>query len=136
MEMLADWPDKVAALTVYQPFANQIVTGAKVIEYRTWSTKRRGWILIHAAAMADESCTDEEMYNLDFGGIVGAVRLTDVVDGAGRAKRWLLADPLKLAEPIYCKGAQGLWYPSNEVAAAAKRQFEAIVAAGPLARSC
>lgn len=42
-------PD-VRALTIRQPWASLIATGAKTIETRSWSTDWRGRLLIHAGA--------------------------------------------------------------------------------------
>ena len=41
------------ALTIKQPWASLIAHGVKDIENRTWKTKYRGKILIHAAATWD-----------------------------------------------------------------------------------
>lgn len=37
------------ALSLTQPWATLIVTGAKRVETRSWPTKHRGWIAIHAS---------------------------------------------------------------------------------------
>lgn len=37
------------ALTLTQPWATLVAIGAKRIETRSWSTKYRGWLAIHAA---------------------------------------------------------------------------------------
>ncbi len=84
------------AISIRQPWAHMIIEGWKPIENRTWYTKFRGDIQIHAA----KGCTNAE-YNeavafvrgfnkvlaagippldrLDRGGIIGIVRLTDCV---------------------------------------------------------
>lgn len=36
------------ALTINQPYAHLIMTGEKLVENRTWATKYRGTLLIHA----------------------------------------------------------------------------------------
>lgn len=41
------------AISVKQPWAALIVHGLKTIEIRTWGTRRRGPILIHAAKVSD-----------------------------------------------------------------------------------
>jgi ASCH domain-containing protein len=40
-------------LTVKQPWASLLVEGIKGIENRTWTTKHRGWLLIHAGVSID-----------------------------------------------------------------------------------
>lgn len=41
------------ALTIRQPFASLIAKGEKTVELRTWSTKHRGPLLVHAAKNPD-----------------------------------------------------------------------------------
>lgn len=38
------------ALTLTQPWASLVAIGAKEIETRSWTTRHRGWLAIHAAA--------------------------------------------------------------------------------------
>lgn len=40
---------KIKALTLYQPWATLIAIGAKKIETRSWDTKYRGPLAIHAS---------------------------------------------------------------------------------------
>ncbi len=76
------------ALSLLQPWASLVVTGAKQIETRSWSTKYRGGLLIHAstgkagAALTAEPPFSRYIHNfnqLPFGAIIGQVVLTDVV---------------------------------------------------------
>jgi hypothetical protein len=76
------------ALTVRNPYAWLIVGGMKPIENRSWSTKYRGPLLIHAAVSLhkDSPSEIEQRYGvsvdreqLSFGGIIGQVDLIDVV---------------------------------------------------------
>lgn len=48
------------ALTIRQPFAAAIVHGHKLIENRTWKTRYRGWIGIHAAGAVPTRKTLQE----------------------------------------------------------------------------
>lgn len=51
MQMQREWiaqPGKMACLSVQQPFASAIILGKKTIELRTWGTRYRGPIAIHA----------------------------------------------------------------------------------------
>ncbi|MCZ2341527.1 MAG: ASCH domain-containing protein [Bacteroidales bacterium] len=41
------------ALSIKQPWATLLTHGVKTIEIRTWSTRRRGWLLIHAGKSPD-----------------------------------------------------------------------------------
>lgn len=67
-------------LSVCQPFADLIVSGAKTIELRRWSTRYRGNILIHAPL--NIRYHDCERLNIDknciTGAIIGKARLVDV----------------------------------------------------------
>jgi hypothetical protein len=86
------------ALSIRQPWAHSIIHGGKDIENRTWSTKYRGPILIHAAkGMSCLEYTDANKFVSDTvrdpaaielckgawtaprGGIVGSAILADVV---------------------------------------------------------
>src|SRR5437762_3212572 len=74
---------EVYALSLKQPWAALLVHGLKTIEVRTWSTFRRGRILIHASRTED---TRPEVWDLvpselrssarQRGGIIGCGELT------------------------------------------------------------
>lgn len=124
------------AITIHQPYARLIVTGKKLIENRTWPTRYRGPLLIHAGKSKQWLDHDEaddyarEGDPLEFGAIVGAVHICDcrpveLVCGNGRHDAgcpglprhdhlfgpwcWILADVERFARPIPYKGAQGLF---------------------------
>ncbi len=81
------------ALTIRQPWAWFIAQGFKDIENRTWATRYRGPLLIHAGKKydGDEAAAEDvrKMWNetgavtmpeiLPMGGFVATARLTDVV---------------------------------------------------------
>ena len=46
-------PTKILALSVKQPWAALLAAGVKTVEVRTWATRARGPLLIHAAKTAD-----------------------------------------------------------------------------------
>jgi hypothetical protein len=99
--------------TIRQPYAAAIMAGLKTVEYRTWYTRHRGPLLVHAGARRPTSAECGEYPGLDprrfvYGAIVGAVDVTDCVEGAD-GYEWLLARPRPLAEPVPCKGVLGLW---------------------------
>ena len=72
-------------ISVRQPWASLIASGAKDIENRTWPTRYRGSLLIHASQRADDVTADEIERRfgvrlpstLPLGGVVG---ITDIVD--------------------------------------------------------
>lgn len=119
------------ALTVKQPWADLIVTGAKDIENRTWQTKFRGRILIHAAksivpvedllayplpALRREIRNLSEVRNYMTGAIIGSVEVVDCVKNhpSEWAEKdvwnWVLANPIQYETPIYdVPGKLSLW---------------------------
>ncbi|MXY46612.1 MAG: ASCH domain-containing protein [Chloroflexi bacterium] len=107
------------ALSLRQPWASLIADGRKTIETRTWRTRYRGALAIHASARPHD--------DLPTGGIIAIAWLYDcrpmaaddeahacipLYDGA---YAWLLSDvqPVPL---IPCKGMLGLWTPSEDIA--------------------
>lgn len=130
------------ALTIIQPWASLIVRGHKGVENRTWSTSYRGRLLIHAGkksldplgvSLADQlkiSLPDD----LPTGAIIGECELVDCVPVRSLTIRdlfeekdkpidpfafgpicWVLKNAKSYAEPIPCRGAQGLWIPPAEL---------------------
>jgi ASCH domain len=77
-------PARIFALSVKQPWASLLVAGIKTVEIRTWPTRRRGRIFIHAAKTADDRpegwalITTPELKELAAirGGIIGFADLT------------------------------------------------------------
>lgn len=69
-------------ITIKQPWATLIAKGYKKYEFRSWNTKYRGEILIHAGASVDKKAMDRFKHlNLeyDFSVIVAKVIITDVI---------------------------------------------------------
>ncbi len=120
------------ALTICQPYAHLILTGEKPVENRTWTTRYRGPLLIHAGksrAWMDED--DERRYpGMVFGAIVGRV----IMRGCMRPDRYLvehpehadnvhvngpfcfvLLEPVRFANPIPYRGAQGFFNVPDEL---------------------
>ena len=70
-------------ITIKQPFASLIAEGIKQYEFRTWKTKYRGELLIHAGKGIDKKAMKKfEHLNLEYpsGCIIGKVNLTDCVE--------------------------------------------------------
>ncbi len=74
-------------ISIRQPWASLIVSGVKDVENRTWSTRYRGPVLIHASQRADSITSDEleRRFGLDppsapaLGGILGVAEIVDCV---------------------------------------------------------
>ena len=70
-------------LTIKQPFPSLIAEGYKEYEFRTWKTKYRGPLLIHAGLGVDkEAMKRYEKLNLNYpkGKIIAKVNLTDCIE--------------------------------------------------------
>ena len=69
-------------ITIKQPFATLIAEGLKEYEFRTWKTKFRGDILIHAGKGIDKKAMKRyEHLNLEYpsGQIIAKATITDCV---------------------------------------------------------
>ncbi len=90
-------------LTIKQPFATLIAEGYKIYEFRTWKTKYRGEILIHAGKTIDKEALKRFSYlNLTYplGKIIAKAKITDCVEIDDDMK-----EKLKKLDPIIYKGA-------------------------------
>jgi hypothetical protein len=138
----------IKVLSIQQPWASLIVQGLKDIENRDWTTRYRGLLLIHAGQRFDPYALDfisdrlsaEEqcrvpMHRRDYqlGGIVGIVKLTDVVTSS--SSRWFQGPYgwyFKRAMPLEfypLKGQLGLFDIHPAVLDAIKREYERKVSA-------
>lgn len=69
-------------LTIKQPFATLIAEGLKEYEFRTWKTKYRGEVLIHAGKGIDKKAMEKYKHlNLTYptGCIIAKATITDCV---------------------------------------------------------
>ena len=90
------------ALAIRQPYAWLIVHGHKRIEYRSWPTRLRGLVLVHASLKLTDDAAhivwDCEQAGIplpkavDTGGIVGVVDVIDCLPVTQGGYRFLLAD--------------------------------------------
>ena len=121
-------------ITIKQPFASLIAEGLKEYEFRTWKTKYRGEILIHAGKGIDKDAMKRYGHlGLDYpsGCIIAKVKLTDCIKVDEDFRKFLndkdsliyynitnfpewegygfkLEDVEKI-EPIYVNGKLSLW---------------------------
>ena len=122
------------ALTLYQPWASLVAARAKRNETRSWGTRYRGPLAIHAGMKKmDRVWSVDELEraglasgNLPFGAIVCIAKLIDCVPAArvrasvsstelnfgnysdGRWV-WILEVTEAFATPVPARGRQGLW---------------------------
>lgn len=119
------------ALSLKQPYASLVVTGAKKIELRNWKTNHRGEFLVHASKVPIKSDFSEfllEKNLMPLGAIVGKASLyhvkkySSVFDWTSDIKYhlagpefqsssygFILTNPVKFKEPIPCEGALNFW---------------------------
>jgi hypothetical protein len=93
------------ALSIRQPHASQIASGAKSVEYRTWSTRHRGDLLICASGSVPAL---RQHRGLPRGCALALVTLVDVVETEPGRFAWLLSNP-RLVPSIPVRGRQRLW---------------------------
>lgn len=128
-------------ITVKQPFATLIAEGLKEYEFRTWRTKYRGDILIHAGKGVDKKAMERYKHlNLEYpsGCIIAKATITDCIYVDDDMKRMLKnknelvyygvihnddnikeygfkLENIKKIKPIYVNGKLSLWdYHYNE----------------------
>lgn len=82
-------------LSIRQPWASLIVNGYKKYEFRTWRTKYRGELYIHASKSIEKDYLKHfECLNLDYptGCIIGKVILEDCVQITEEFENSLIAE--------------------------------------------
>lgn len=121
------------ALSIMQPWAGLIVHGLKDIENRSWPTRFRGPVLIHAGKKLDGDADDDVSAHIHpvtaepmdaslfdgvtfpRGGIVGVAEIVDCVSTS--ASPWFVGDfgfVVRNARPLPfmpCRGALGFFKP-------------------------
>ena len=132
------------AISLWQPWASLwLIEGAKLHETRSWPTRHRGPLAVHASKriVGPEDFLFGEVEEIDKalgisdvpgaweqmprGGIIGIVEIVDCQSTAivtpapldlmfgnfeaGRYAWRRAPNPVRLAEPVYCRGFQGIW---------------------------
>lgn len=127
------------ALTIQQPWASAIMAGVKRVENRTWATKHRGSLVIHAGRTIDPEGIEiigilapELVEAVPTGVVLGVVELVDCVRFEPPSRRlpglrfpdeydlfthelatgpvcWILRNPRPLDDPIPLRGLPGLF---------------------------
>jgi len=88
-------PHTRLALSVRQPWADQILTGAKTEEYRTVPVKLRGRIYIYASLGYQEP----EAESMPRGVVIGEVTIHGCREDRNFGYAWLLKDPVRWDTP-------------------------------------
>ena len=101
-------------LTIKQPWATLIMQGDKRFEFRSWQTKYRGDLLIHAGKGIDKEAMKRlSKYiseNLPAGKILGKVTLVDCVKMSPEFKEMLLKENKDI---VNRKQQDCLWVKEN-----------------------
>lgn len=120
-------------LTIKQPWATLIIQGDKRFEFRSWQTKYRGDLLIHAGKGIDKEAMKRLVKylpeELPYGKILGKVNLVDCIKMSLEFKElllkensdiytkssfqenygWQVSDVEVFENPIEAKGHLSLW---------------------------
>ncbi|MEW1552341.1 hypothetical protein [Streptomyces tsukubensis] len=133
-----DW---IRGISIKQPWATAILTGAKTIENRPRHWSWRGWILLHAGLQTDRPALRQPLVartvrgrELATGAVIGAARLTGCHQdppGALPCTEWAhpgvwhleLSDVQALALPIPVGGQLGPWKPTEDLVAQVAQQL-------------
>jgi len=106
-------------ITIKQPFATLIAEGIKEYEFRTWKTKYRGEILIHAGKGVNKKAMKKfEKYNLDYpsGCIIAKANLVDCVEINDEIRKMLdKKNPLVYSSIVSHKEWNGYGFKLEEV---------------------
>lgn len=105
-------------ITLHAEWAEAIFELGKDVENRSWPTKFRGRILIHAGK--SYSAQNLEMLGLSAddlhcGQIIGSVEIVDCVRdsrsswASSDSWHWILRNPTRLARPIWAKGRLSIY---------------------------
>lgn len=115
------------ALTIRQPWAWAIVTGLKSIENRSWPTRYRGLLLVHAGRQPWSGAYDmpecPALKSLPYGAIVGGVDVVDCVPVeqvagdrfASGPWCWKLANAWLIEKPVPMLGKLGMFDVPAEI---------------------
>lgn len=132
-------------ISLWQPWASLVEIGAKEYETRSWQTKYRGLLAIHAAKRMDivqkEYCLQDPFYSvlqasgytvdtLPLGAIVAVVKVTEIsmtqaviINSQERAfgnwmsgrYAWKLELVKRFEKPIPMNGSQGLFEVADDL---------------------
>lgn len=114
------------ALTIWQPWAECIATGAKTIENRTRPFGHRGPLAIHAGRRHDPWAEHDPLVRatlrgpadaLPVGAVIAVAELVDCHPDHGCCRPWgepgthhlVLTDIRRLPRPVPARGHLGLW---------------------------
>ncbi|PJN36710.1 hypothetical protein CG747_32200 [Streptomyces sp. CB02959] len=133
-----DW---IRGISIRQPWATSIASGAKTVENRPRPWSWRGWLLLHAGLQTDRAALRLPLVartirgrDLPTGAVIGVARLTGChqdPDGSRPCTPWSepgrwhleLAGAQELALPIPARGQLGPWKPTEDLVAQVRQQL-------------
>jgi len=110
---------RLKGLSLRQPWAEQVMRGAKNVEYRQRPVKHRGRIYIYASLgryprEEERDFAEEVGYTVDDlprGVVVGTVEIVDCTGEGGGDFAWHLANPVRLGQPMApVERPQPIWF--------------------------
>lgn len=135
------------AISIRQPWAELILQGRKTIELRTWGTKIRGRIAVHAGKTMERGACDRhglDPAELPGGALVGYVDIAEIIDldeqtweelrndhlaaggFPGDLVGWRLANPERLPEPVPMRGRRQFFNVADDLSALPASLVEAV----------
>ncbi len=126
--------DEILALSIQQPWAELIISGKKSIEIRSWTSRYRGQLWIHAGQVSNSDLEQKfGLSNLFHGGYIGVVTLEEIMpfdepvwkqwrplhldsgDYQTGFYAWILSNPIRFRSPIRGAGKPVLFSVPDEV---------------------
>ena len=95
------------ALSIRQPWVELILSGRKTIEVRSWATRHRGVLWLHAGKHPDAEALsrfDFKAADLTFGALIGTCELSDCIQfsvDSWESWRKKHLNPGSLERPLY-----------------------------------
>ena len=133
----AEGESSMYAISIEQPHAATILTGASPVHYRSWRTDHRGLLLIHARKPKTPRDLPASARSMACNALVGVVELVDCIESGHPGADpdeveylWVLAKPRVFVHPLRYIGRQGLFMVSDEVVAAALEEAQAPAPSG------
>ena len=106
----------IPALSVMQPYAEQILLGLKRIEYRSRRTHRRGSVYLYASKRRHADPSEWELpgasnTDVQFGRVIGTVEIVDCDwSPSDNRFRWHLRNPRRIQPKRPRNQPQPVWF--------------------------
>lgn len=104
---------RIRCISVRQPYAEAILRGEKVREFRSRPVKP-GPLAVHASlSISEEGCRlhpECRTPDAPLGSVVGLVEVVACEEASPGRFSWLLANPRRLSAPVPCRGQAAIFY--------------------------